>query len=140
MPAMDDDVRYDANLAPDPDWWLGLDEWERISHALDGHGVAPDSHPATPNPRLHAVIHTVVETQLAQGEPPEARRTLARLQLAGCTRHEALHAIGSVVSETVIDVMQEQRPYNAKAYSEALAGLVPEDWRFGDRDGRGGGE
>ena len=126
-------MRYDADEAPEPAGWLALDEWERISAVLEGHSDSDDVHPSTPNPRLHAIIHTVVETQLASDDPPSARRALARLQAAGNTRHEAVHAIGSVVSDTVIDVMQQQRPFNAAAYEAALGRLQPGDWRFGRR-------
>ena len=137
MRGMDDDARYDADQTPDAGWWLGLDEWERISHVLDGHGEADTGHASTPNPRLHAVIHTVVETQIAQGEPPDTRQTLDRLRAAGCSRHEAVHAIGSVVSDTVIDVMQEQRPFSASSFAAALGALDPADWRSGPHDAEG---
>jgi hypothetical protein len=47
-----------------------------------------------PNAQLHAVIHVVVENQLALGEEVVVE-TLARLQREGLGRHDGVHAIGS---------------------------------------------
>jgi NAD(P)H-dependent FMN reductase len=43
-------------------------------------------------------MHVVVEDQIATGYGP-SKRAMARLQQEGLSRHEALHAIGSVVAD-----------------------------------------
>jgi hypothetical protein len=47
--------------------------------------------------KLHRVAHVVVENQVALGDPPAVREALARLMGEGLDRHNALHAVGSVV-------------------------------------------
>lgn len=58
--------------------------------------------------RLHMAIHVVVETQLADGQPAETARTLARLMEGGVSRHEAIHLIGTVVSQELISAVDQQ--------------------------------
>lgn len=45
---------------------------------------------------LHALAHVIVENQLAE-DLPEARRALERLLGEGLDRHDAIHAIASVL-------------------------------------------
>jgi hypothetical protein len=45
---------------------------------------------------VHAALHAVVESQIA-GEMAAVAKTVARLCTEGLTRHEALHAVGSVL-------------------------------------------
>jgi hypothetical protein len=70
----------------------------------------------------------VVETQLALGDPPEARRALERLVAGGLPRHEAVHAIGVVVADATSATM-EGRPFDARAYARELDRLTVEGWR-----------
>jgi hypothetical protein len=86
-----------------------------------------------PNSRLHAVVHVVVENQIALGEETVVN-TLARLRAEGLSRHDALHAIGSVLAENMYELMQEDRgatddPY--RQYLERLQRLTAENWRAG---------
>lgn len=85
---------YDPDKAPDPGEWLGLDEQERIRLALSYHEVARIKVPSI---KAHAVIHAVVENQIATGFGPSCR-AIERLQKQGLTRHEAVHAIGNVLA------------------------------------------
>jgi hypothetical protein len=86
---------YDPAIAPDPVVWLELDEQERIS-------LAERYHKATkvklPNLTVHAVVHVIVENQIAEGVPSTVK-AIARLMTEGLSRHDALHAIGAVVAE-----------------------------------------
>lgn len=95
---------YDPQHAPDPDWWLTLDEQERIDLALDHHRRAKAQ---LPNAKVHAVIHAVVETQIAMGDELSVARTLDRLRAEGLDRHDALHAIGSVLARQLHAAMTE---------------------------------
>ena len=45
------------------------------------------------NPRLHVLLHQVVESQLIKDEPPAARVAVAHLLELGVGRHEALHLL-----------------------------------------------
>jgi hypothetical protein len=118
---------YDADASPTADW-LQLDEGERIElvSAYHRHQTV-----ALPNPQLHAVIHVVVENQLALGEEVVVA-TLKRLQHEGLSRHDALHAIGSVLAENLYELMNEEdgaagEPY--RKYLERLQKLTAQAWR-----------
>jgi hypothetical protein len=47
--------------------------------------------------RAHAANHVIVENQLAMGDATVVPATLARLMQEGLDRHDAIHAIGSVL-------------------------------------------
>jgi Domain of unknown function (DUF1841) len=124
-----DEREYDANRAPDPAEWLATDESQR-SAAVEHYHLALAGHPETPNLRLHATMHVVVENQLAAGNPPEVGETLERLMTSGLIRHEAVHAIASVVAEALFDVIKRNTELDHAAVARSLRRLRPEGWRF----------
>ena len=75
-----------------------------------------------PNANLHAVIHVVIENQLALGEEAVVS-ALARLQAEGLSRHDALHAIGMVLSEYLYVLMHEGVTTRDTAYADYLKRL-----------------
>jgi hypothetical protein len=85
---------YDPDKAPDAGEWLGLDEQERIRVARRYHEVARIKVPSI---KAHAAIHAAVENQIATGFGPSCH-AIERLQKEGLTRHDAIHAIGSVLA------------------------------------------
>lgn len=120
---------YDANEEPNAARWLATDESLRTV-AVESHHRELADHPDMPNPRLHALMHVIVENQLAIDAPAEVRPTLRRLLDAGLTRHEAIHAIGSVVAEALFKVMKERAEFDRALATRSLARLRPDDWRF----------
>ena len=121
---------YDPQRAPDPKSWLALDEEERIVLALQYHRRA---RVRLPNARLHATIHVIVENQVALGDEIPVRRTLERLRAEGLDRHDAVHAIGSVTTKHIYDLLKEGPPAgdpNAPYWAE-LQSLTAEGWRHG---------
>lgn len=117
---------YDPGEAPDPEDWLALDEDERRGRVEDFHRAAGIE---IPNAAVHAIIHTVIENQIAQGLEP-VRRVLARLTADGLGRHEALHAIGSILAKRLHSMMKEQKG-DAGEYLQAIEGLTAEEWKAG---------
>ncbi|MCL5428723.1 MAG: hypothetical protein M1347_02815, partial [Chloroflexi bacterium] len=93
MQKPEENYLYDPLEAPDPDAWLALDESERRYKTLEYHLLFEKDLPA---PEAHATIHTIVETQLAMEVKP-LPATLMRLMEEGLNRHEAIHAIASVL-------------------------------------------
>jgi len=83
-----------------------------------------------PNPHTHAMMHVIVENQLALGDPPETRATLERLLAAGLSRHAAVHAVGSVVAEALWKVLRDHATFDRPANARALERLRPEGWSF----------
>jgi len=123
-------MRYDADRAPDPEAWLQLDEQERIDLAIKYHRryhlVMGGS------PKLHGVAHVIVENQVAMGDATVVPATLARLMHEGLDRHDAIHAIGSVLVGIFFDVATEKvdasLDINAR-YGRELAELTAASWR-----------
>lgn len=125
--------RYDPEVGPDPKEWLALDEGERIELVERYHRDArvPLAKSAR---RPHAVIHTIVENQLALEDQASVRETLSRLMGEGLTRHEAVHAIGSVLAEHIHDLLHEEEPRatgDHARYYDALRQLSAEKWHRG---------
>jgi hypothetical protein len=84
-----------------------------------------------PKLHLHATFHVVVENQVALGDDTPVQQTLARLIEEGLDRHDALHAIGSVLAAHVYEVLKTpefQTDPNAAYYSE-LNQLTAVSWR-----------
>jgi len=76
--------------------------------------------------QLHAMMHVVGENQIAAGDPPEVSATLVRLVDAGLSRHEAVHAIASVVSEALFDVAKHGVEMDFNAVRRSLVRLRPD--------------
>jgi hypothetical protein len=49
-------------------------------------------------------------------------------QAEGLDRHNAIHAIGSVLAKYMFDVMKHQQPFDDKAYGRELDALSAERW------------
>jgi len=130
-PAME---RYDPEMALSAETWLALDEGERIRLVEAYHREARAAIPRAAR-KLHASIHTVVENQLALNDEPVVR-AFARLRKEGLSRHDAVHAIGSVVAEWLYDLKKEQHtPESARAhYYAAVERLTAATWRANSDD------
>jgi hypothetical protein len=118
--------RYDPLVAPSPQEWLALGEAERLLLVESFHGNAQIR---IPNARVHAVLHTVVESQLAEGLAPVVD-ALSRLRREGLDRHDSIHAIGSVLISHLRDLVSGTKaPSDAMtAYYAELATLTAEGW------------
>jgi len=121
---------YDPKQAPDPERWSEWDESERLDLVMAYHQSAGIE---LPNTRIHAAFHTIVENQLAEGLT-EVQTVLDRLLGEGLDRHDALHAIGSVVAEHVQGILQEGSSEGSsdgdsnQAYFRQLEELTAEKW------------
>jgi hypothetical protein len=117
---------YDPADAPDPESWLALDEDHRRQAVERYHR---DAGIAIPNAPAHALIHALIETQIAQGLEP-VLRVMARLMAEGLDRHEALHAIGSVLARRLHAMAKEKSPDSGE-YLQAIEGLTAREWKAG---------
>jgi hypothetical protein len=121
-------MQYNAIEQPDPEIWLELDETERVDLVIDYHrriGVQLET------PELHAVAHVVVENQVALGEATPVPETLDRLMEEGLDRHEAVHAIGTILMRILFDAVDKPDDggdINAN-YNRELDLLTAADWR-----------
>ncbi len=49
----------------------------------------------------------------------------------GLSRHEAIHAIGAVLSEDMFDIIKNKQEHNFKKYRRRLDKLTAKRWRKG---------
>lgn len=121
--------RYDPEVTPSREDWLALDEGERIVLAEWYHRDARIRLPRAAR-TLHATIHVVVENQLAENDE-RVNQALARLMKEGLSRHDAVHAIGSVVAEELYDAMNlKDTAESLRArYYAAIERLTAAVWR-----------
>jgi hypothetical protein len=119
--------KYDPERMPDAVEWLALDEQERIALVEAYHREAKVK---LPNVKMHAAVHAVVENQIAEGHEPVIR-AMSRLASTGLSRHDALHAIGTVLAEHLFDLFKDgSTSTNSMAgYDAALERLTAENWR-----------
>jgi hypothetical protein len=124
----DGEMGYDPDVGPDPAHWLALEEAERLRQAKDYHECYDT---LLAEPEIHAAIHVMIENQIATDDETPAREALERLMSEGLTRHEAIHALGSVLTEMIVAVAkgEETEPFQAHAYNDAIARIKAEDWR-----------
>ncbi|KAE8755144.1 MULTISPECIES: hypothetical protein [Paraburkholderia] len=124
--------QYNPERAPEPESWLELDEQERTHLIETWHRVARIK---LPNVKVHAVLHAIVENQLALDLDPVVR-AMDRLMKEGLTRHDAIHAIGSVVAGHLFDILQANQNDDAGAsqahYYAAVERLTAASWRSGE--------
>jgi hypothetical protein len=122
---------YNPECTPEPASWLELDEQERIVLVETYHRV---TRIKLPNVTAHAALHAIVENQIALNVEPVVRAT-HRLRTEGLTRHDAVHAIGSVVAEHLFDILKTNQNDDAAAsarYYAAVERLSAASWCRGE--------
>jgi hypothetical protein len=112
---------YDPDRDPPSKEWLALDELERIAFCAEYHR---QHCIRAPNAQRHAVVHAIVESQLALAEPVVVA-TFARLCSEGLDRHDAIHAIGCVLSDHLDSLLRDPQSLDQsnERYHEALGKL-----------------
>jgi hypothetical protein len=121
-------LRYDPLKKPDANRWLKLDESVRLRMVLTYHRKKKFD---LPNENMHAVIHVVVENQVALGDETPVEATLKRMMDEGLDRHDAIHAVGSVLAAQIWDIMQGNVGDDGDpnlAYAEELSQLTAKQW------------
>ncbi len=123
-------MRYEPDQTPPPAEWLALDESERIARVESWHSRNDMQLPG-PRARLHATIHVVVENQIAAGDAVVIE-AIERLRGEGLTRHDAIHAVGSVVAEQMFEVLKRLTPPGTdpnEKYHSRVRSLTAAKWR-----------
>jgi hypothetical protein len=117
---------YDPAVAPDPDEWFKMDEDERILRIKYYHQCAGLY---SPDDVLHAIVHLLIENQVAHDKEPVVAQALARLQAEGLDRHEAIHAIGSLAASSFNEAIRRDDPSSFDDYLVKVEQLNSEGWR-----------
>jgi hypothetical protein len=127
----DGEIGYDPDVDPDSARWLALEEAERLLQGKDHH----KRHDALlANLELHVTVHVVIENQIAMGDETPTRGALERLMGEGLSRHEAVHALGSVLNDMIFAIAngacgENAERFHTDAYNDAIARITAEDWR-----------
>ncbi len=118
---------YDPLDAPNPGEWLALDEGERLRLVIEHHRQTAVE---LPGEESHAAIHVVVENQAALGDEVPTQATLARLMREGLDRHDAVHAVGSVLIDHVQEILGDagEEPDPNTRYFGDLQRLTAAKW------------
>lgn len=128
-------THYDPDVAPGPSEWLAMTEAERLRLAQNYHVAARIKLPST---KAHAALHVGIENQIASGFGP-SKRAIARLQSEGLSRHESLHAIGSVVASFIYELGQGQTEAQRASFQSRMGSAIEDlhanNWVDGDGDG-----
>ncbi len=120
-------AKYNPNATPDSEQWQALDESARI-HLVERYHKS--KRIPMPSRKAHATIHVIVENQVALGDELNVASTLDRLTTEGLSRHEALHAIGCVLSGYMHRLMSgKHTEFNESAYAADLNDLTAETWQ-----------
>lgn len=120
-------MKYDPQQSPNRNEWQALSESEQIDLVFEYHRREKVE---LPNEMLHAVLHVVVENQVAAGGELIVDEKLNQLMREGLDRHDAVHAIGSVLIEHIHNMLTE-KPDLAEPnerYFEALEKLTAKSW------------
>ena len=92
-----------------------LNIWERLDELGIGEIVVDGV-----NPIMHVNMHSIIENQLAQNDPPEVRKALDGLLKRGTPQHDAIHAIAYEFNMELFPVLKHSRPFNNGAYKRRL--------------------
>jgi hypothetical protein len=121
---------YDPMLEPAPERWEALDDDERISAVMQYHKeIGAD----LPDEYTHALLHVVVENQIALGDETPVEAVLHRLVDENLDRHDAVHAIASILVNYVHELMHgEDSALDNDDYYAELEKLTADKWLRSD--------
>ena len=104
-------------------------QWE--DGTLPDEIIGEDGEPMSP--RMHIMIHTIVERQLAADEPEGVVTVAQELEQLGLSQHDIRHAIGQAVASQLWYMNKEGCVFDAGRYMADLRKTV--ELRRQDRDG-----
>jgi len=82
--------------------------------------------------RLHALFNAIIENQAALKDETPVAEAIMRLRMEGLDRHEAIHAIGSVLAGFFYETFNgggTTEKFNAnEAYYEKVRTLTRQKW------------
>lgn len=121
---------YDPLLDQNKEEWLGVSEFERIDAVREFHEKIDEDFEDDAL-SIHCSVHVIVENQLAEGVEliPE---TVAKLVRQGLNRHEAIHAIGAIISKDLYNIIRgEDVEFSPKKYRQKLEKITAKRWNKG---------
>jgi hypothetical protein len=124
---------YTPSIQPSAQEWLATEEIDRIRLVREYHESSDDEVDDLDESGLeiHSAIHVLVENQIALGVEflPE---TMAKLIRQGLDRHDALHAIGAIISQDIFEILKGNgKEFSPKRYRAKLEKITAKRWREG---------
>ena len=108
-----------------------------MAQAMGGRHTTPDEitgEDGEPfSPRLHIMVHVIVERQLAADEPEGVVAVAQELEQQGLSQHDIRHAIGQAVASQLWYMNKEGCVFDQVRYMADIRKTV--DSRRQDRDG-----
>jgi hypothetical protein len=117
---LDEDAVTVKSLQEHPEYY---EIWDRLDELSEEELIQDEVDPI-----LHVTIHQIVENQLAAKDPPVVHETLERLMRSGLSRHEAIHAVGSVLCEEIWEILCQERRFDEERYERGLQQLNAQEW------------
>jgi hypothetical protein len=72
------------------------------------------------DPFFHMTIHSIVESQLEEKAPQELVFAFDHLLEKGASRHEALHSIGLILADEMLESMKTRKAFDLERYRGRL--------------------
>jgi mRNA degradation ribonuclease J1/J2 len=122
--------KYDPANPIGSDEWLALNEAKQIELVRDFHAELDLEMPDDAL-SIHSSIHVIVENQLAMRVELKPE-TIAKLTRQGLNRHEAIHAIGAILSEDIFDLLKGNiEEFSPTKYRRKLEKITAKRWLKG---------
>lgn len=96
-------------------------------HLDDGSAAWSAEHADLERQGAHLAMHEAIAAQVWDQNPPEVWLTAKRLLEEGYPRHQVLHMLAGVLTETMNDMLRNQRLFDPAEYASRLDAL-PGDW------------
>ena len=123
-------LEYNPLVDLDVQRWLALSEDERIIAVLEYHENAGIE---LPDENMNALLHVIVENQVALGNTSPTEAVLHRLIGERLDRHDAVHAIASVLVNHIHEALHSNdSAVSNDDYYAALEDLTAEKWLRGE--------
>jgi len=120
---------YDPEKAPDSESWLALDESEKHILVSKYHEQEENMDVDDSQGRVHCMIQATVETQVAMGDETPVAEAINRLMNQGLDRHQALHAVASILIKHISNIWNTQGNAGGnEAYFNEVRNLSAQKW------------
>ena len=80
-------------------------------------------------PLAREALLEAVETQVRQGDPPEAREALERMMGQGCSREDAVIMIARALAAEMYEIVQQEREHDAAPVRRRAPSATARDLR-----------
>jgi len=121
-------MKYNPLIEPDARQWLTVADAKKLELVLKYHR---GTRAELPNEKLHAVVHAIIENQVALGDETPVAEAVQRLMGEELDRHMAIHAVGCVLAKYIYEIKSSKdnqaRDFHS-AYFDEVRVLTAQQW------------